>query len=128
MSTLKSYAKKAKERLKGGFWTEAKAQLKHEQEVAATKGLDQTAVVEQQRQRIQLQIFNEEEYESQKEFNEQVTKILESDQVILNPLQLLADETLLETLNEQDKQRYFLELAQKYRDAVELYNKQNNRG
>ena len=38
MSTFKEYAKKAKNRLKSGFWEQAKKDIDTEKEIAATNG------------------------------------------------------------------------------------------
>ena len=53
MSTFKEYAKKAKNRLKSGFWEQAKKDIDTEKEIAATNGLNARKVGEEQHRRLQ---------------------------------------------------------------------------
>jgi len=104
MSTFKQYSKMAKERLKNGFWENARKEMAHEKEVAATLGIDSRQVVEQQRRKLEKQI-------------------LQSDELVLNPIMRLADQNYMQTLTPTEKQTYITKLAARYRKAVEYITK-----
>ena len=123
MSTFKEYAKRAKERMKNGFWENAKQNLQREKEVAATLGLNQRKVCEDQRQKLQRQIYDYDGFCEEEEFYQRVVEILNSREIVSNPLMRLADQKYLETLSPKEKQTYIAKLAAKYRDAVEKYRR-----
>ena len=122
-STFKEYAKRAKERMKNGFWEQAKQNLQREKEVAATLGLNQRKVCEEQRQKLQRQIYDYDGFCAEEEFYLKVVEILESKETISNPLMRLADQEYMEGLSPQEKQTYIAKLAAKYRAAVEKYRR-----
>lgn len=123
MSTFKEYAKRAKDRMKNGFWEQAKQNILAEKQVAATLGLNTTTVVEEQRRKIQRQIYDYDGFCEEQEFYGKVEQILTSAEVISNPIMRLADRQYLETLTPTERQTYLTKLAFKYRQAVERYNK-----
>lgn len=126
MSTFKQYAKQAKERMKNGFWENAKQNLQHEKEVAATMGLNSRKVCEQQRQKLQRQIYDYNGFCADEEFYAKVAAILDSKEVVSNPIMRLADQQYMQTLSPQEKQIYISRLAAKYRRMVEKYNSLRN--
>lgn len=121
MSTFKEYAKRAKERMKNGFWENAKQNLQHEKEVAATMGLNTRKVCEEQRLKLQRQIYDYDGFCADEEFYAKVEAILDSDEVVSNPIMRLADQEYMKTLTPQEKQLYISKLAAKYRQMVEKY-------
>lgn len=123
MSTFKEYAKRAKERMKNGFWENAKQNLDHEKEVAATLGLNQRKVVEEQHLKLQKQIYDYDGFCEEQEFYSKVVEILDSSEIVSNPLMRLADQKYMESLSPQEKQAYISKLAAKYREAVEKYRR-----
>ena len=122
-STFKEYAKRAKERMKNGFWENAKQNLQHEKEVAATLGLNQRKVCEEQRLKLQRQIYDYDGFCEEEEFYQRVVQILTSEEIVSNPLMRLADQKYMESLSPKEKQTYISKLAAKYRDAVEKYRR-----
>lgn len=122
MSTFKEYAKRAKERMKNGFWENAQRSLQHEREVAATTGVSPRRVGEEHRRRIEQQIYDYDGYRAEEEFYAKVVEMLSGDELVINPIMRLADKQLLETLSPQDKQVYLSGVAARYRKAVEKYN------
>ena len=122
MSTLKDYAKRAKERMKNGFWEQAKAELAHEKQVAATLGISPHKVAEEQHRKLQRQIYDYDGFCEEQEFYAKVVAILTSNETISNPLMRLADQHYMANLTPEQKQTYIQKLAQKYRQAVEKYN------
>ena len=121
MSTFKEYAKRAKERMKNGFWEQAKQSIQTEKQVAATMGLNTVKVGEEQRRRLQRQIYDYDGFCEEQEFYAKVEAILDSDELVSNPIMRLADQEYLAKLSPADKQTYISKLAAKYREAVEKY-------
>ena len=121
MSTLKEYAKRAKERLKNGFWEHAKQQLAQEKQVAATLGISQHKVAEEQHRKLQRQIYDYDGFCEEQEFYAKVVQILTSQDTVSNPLMRLADQDYMSKLTPEQKQTYIQKLAQKYRQAVDKY-------
>lgn len=123
MDTFKEYAKRAKERMKNGFGENVKQNLQHEKEVAATMGLNPRKVCEEQRQKLQRQIYDYDGFCADEEFYAKVEAILDSDELVSNPIMRLADQKYMETLSPKEKQAYISKLAAKYRAAVEKYRR-----
>ena len=121
MSTFKEYAKRAKERMKNGFWEQAKQNIQTEKQVAATLGLNTVKVGEEQRRKLQRQIYDYDGFCEEQEFYAKVEAILDSDELVSNPIMRLADQDYLEKLTPADRQTYISKLAAKYREAVEKY-------
>lgn len=127
MSSIKKYAKQAKERMKNGFWQKAKVQLEKEKQVAATLGLDCVKVAEEQRRKVVRQIYDERGFREEEDFYRRVVEILESPSVVTNPLYVLADKSTLSEMDEEEKQAYFLRLSARYRQACEKYFRQGGK-
>lgn len=121
MSTFKEYAKKAKQRMKNGFWEQAKRDIETEKQVAATQGLNPRKVGEEQHRRLQQQIYDYEGFCEEQEFYKKVEEILDSDETVSNPIMRLADRDYMATLSPLDKQAYLSRVAARYRQAVERY-------
>ena len=121
MSTFKEYAKRAKERMKNGFWEQAKQNIQTEKQVAATLGLNTSKVGEEQRRKLQRQIYDYDGFCEEEEFYAKVEAILDSDELVSNPIMRLADQEYLAKLTPAEKQVYISKLAAKYREAVEKY-------
>lgn len=122
MSTFKEYAKRAKERMKNGFWEQAKQNIQTEQQVAATLGLNTRKVSEEQRRKLQRQIYDYDGFCEEQEFYAKVEEMLDSNEIILNPIMRLADQDYMAGLSPQEKQVYISKIATKYRQAVEKYH------
>ena len=126
MSTLKEYAKRAKERMKNGFWEQVKVQLAQEKQVAATLGISPHKIAEEQHRKLQRQIYDYDGFCEEQEFYNKVVAILTSTETISNPLMRLADQNYMSKLSPEQRQAYIQKLASKYRTAVERYNKLHN--
>lgn len=122
MSTFKNYARQAKERLKSGFWQRAMENIQQEKQVAATLGLNTRAVAQQEHQNLQRQIYDYEGFCRDQLFDKKVKEILSSNQTVQNPIMLLADKQYMQKLSAEEKQQYLLQIAAKYRQAVEKFN------
>lgn len=123
MSTFKEYAKRAKERMKNGFWENARQNLEHEKEVAATLGMNPCKVCEEQHQKLRRQIYDYDGFCAEEEFYSKVEAILDSDEIVSNPIMRLADQKYMAKLSPTEKQAYISKIASKYRNAVEKYRR-----
>lgn len=122
MSMMKKFAKQAKERMRNGFWQQAKEQIEQEKQVAATQGLDSVKVAQARHDMIAKQIYNNEQYLQEQEFYQKVVAIAESKQVIINPLNQLADHKAMATMTAEQRQAYMMRLSVKYQEALQRYN------
>lgn len=95
-ATIQSMAKQAKARIKSGYWTKVKNN-KLEQIKQSSK-------------------FDSEMYEI-------VASIIESDEVVTNPIAKLMKVEYYNSLSEEGKTRYVLELSRKYLEMCEVYEK-----
>ena len=114
-TNFKDFCKKAKNRFKNGYWVnfnqikeqklnEAKINGKNEEEVIKT--LSRMAKSE-----VNKETFGQ---TSDDEIYKKVVEILNSDEIIFNPISRLIDESYYSTLSESEKQGYVLELGQKF--------------
>ena len=123
MSTLKEYARQAKERMKNGFWEQVKQNIQTEQQVAATLGLNAVKVGEEQKRKLQRQIYDYDGFCEEQEFYAKVEEMLNSCEIVSNPIMRLADHDYMETLSPAERQSYISKIATKYREAVEKYRR-----
>ena len=123
MSTFKEYAKRAKERMKSGFWEQARLNIKTEQQVAATLGLNTRKVGEEEKRKLERQIYDYDGFCEEQEFYAKVEEMLNSDELISNPIMRLADQDYMETLTPAERQSYISKIATKYREAVDKYRR-----
>lgn len=86
-NSIQSVAKMAKARIKCGYW----AQVKNEK-MAIIQEIEQV----------------------DSEMYDQVASIIESNEIVINPIAKLMDEQYYQSLSEDGKNRYILELANKY--------------
>lgn len=54
-----------------------------------------------------------------------VCKILEEDRIIINPINELIDKKYYDSLSLESKQRYILDLSDKYREMKERYDREH---
>ena len=122
MSTFKEYAKRAKERMKNGFWENARQRLQQEREVAATTGVNTRKLSEEHKRSIERQIYDYDGFCREEEFYRQVVDMLTSDEIVTNPIMRLADKDYMSNLTPSERQTYLSKVAARYRKAVEKYN------
>ena len=95
--TIQQLAKLAKNRIKSGYW-------------------------KQECNSLTSDVYTIDS-ESDKAMYEIVASILDSDEVITNPLNKLIDKDYYETLSEEAKSRYMLDLSRQYVRMTERYAK-----
>ena len=123
MSTFKEYAKRAKERMKNGFWEQAKQNIQTEQQVAATLGLNTRKVGEEEKRKLARQIYDYDGFCEEQEFYAKVEEMLNADELVSNPIMRLADQEYMSKLTPAERQSYISKIATKYREAVERYRR-----
>ncbi len=121
MSSFKHYAKQAKQRLKNDFWDKVKEerdfyQILAKKDIVAAEGL-----LVKQKQQLKEKIYNT-NFESDEEFYLKVKQLLSANDVIVNPIGMLADKSILTNMTESQKQAYLLKLSRRYQQAVEKFN------
>lgn len=124
---LKEYARKAKERMKSGFWSDAKRDVEYKKQQAKVMGLDAVKVVEDERRKTVRRIYDEQGYMEEQAFYNKVVEILESKDTITNPLTRLADESLMQSMSPTERQTYLIKLSARFQKVVEQYNSSQKR-
>ena len=119
---LKEYARKAKERMKNGFWSDAKKEVEYKKQQAKALGLDAVKVVEEERRKTVRRIYDEQGYLEEQAFFNKVVEILESKDTVTNPLARLADQELMKDMSPTERQTYLIKLSARFQKVVEQYN------
>ncbi|MEG1527826.1 MAG: hypothetical protein RR248_04605 [Clostridia bacterium] len=118
--SFKKYAKDAKKRLASGFWDEIKQTRIQEKEVAATCGKSAVPLLEENKAEIKNKIYNH-DFENEKEFERRVIELITSQEVLVNPIGMLANKKEMEQMSSSQRQAYLLKLASKYRQVKDKY-------
>lgn len=121
--TFKQYCKDAKKRLKNGFWQNYRENLERELIKAKEAGVSESKVKDFYATKVSGEIKRVNE--SEEEFYYKVKKILDTEGEIPDAIGRLTDKEVFATLSYEEKQRYSLELSEKYLKAVERYNREN---
>lgn len=118
--TLKQYCKEAKNRLKNGFWQNYQHDLNEELKKAEMQGISTSKVKEYYYQKVSGDIKNVKT--DVEEFYLKVKRLLDTEGEVSNAIGRLTDKEVFDKLSYEEKQRYTLELSEKYIKAVERYN------
>lgn len=120
--SLKSYAKEAKLRFKNSFWQDYKSKVDSEISVALADGVDVSKVKEYYQNKASVTIKGVKS--DDEEFYLKVKNLLIELGEVSDAIGRLTDKKYFETLTYEQKQRYTLELSQKYIKAKERYYKE----
>ena len=120
--TLKDYAKEAKKRLKSNFWQDYKSKVITESIKAEETGASKSKVVEYYQSKVAVSIKGVKSEDD--EFYQKVKNILDNYGDVSDAIGRLTDKEKFSTLSYDAKQRYLLELSEKYRKAKERYYKE----
>ena len=122
VKSLKQYCREAKKRLKQGFWQDYHQNLNEELAKAESRGVSVSKVKEYYTCKITEDIKNtKDEFE---DFYKKVKKLLDDEGEVSNAIGRLTDKTYFDSLSYDDRQRYTLNLSEKYLQAVERYKKE----
>lgn len=119
--SLKSAAHEAKQRLSSGFWQDFKNDLEGEVQKAVEQGKNASKVVKYYTEKVGKDVKGG---ESDETFFLKVKKILDDDGEVGDVLGRLTDKEYFQSLNYDQRQRYTLELSEKYRVALIRYKKE----
>ena len=120
--SLKVYAKEAKMRLKSSFWQNYKNRIDNEISIALADGVSVSKVKEYYQTKATVTIRGIES--NDEPFYLKVKELLSTYGEVSDALGRLTDKEYYNTLSYEQKQRYNLELSNKYVKAKERYYKE----
>ena len=120
VSELKKRAFLAKQRLRMGYWEK----IAGEKQQLISVGSDERSIAELQRARIdrdELKSVDKTRAREEEIMYEKVCRILDEDENETGPIGRLIDKEMYVSLSELGKQKYVLELAEKFRELSRRY-------
>lgn len=124
---LKLKAKSAKQRLKSGFWNRINEKREAEINEAKVNGKNVQKVKDYYNSYIYETVREKDSVTIEEElFMQKVREIMENEEYINNPLKLLMNDEYMSSLDYSGKQRYILEISEKYRKAREKIKTEQN--
>lgn len=118
--TLREEARKAKLRIKSGFWTNCKEELDERLQNARENGVNESKAGRYFAEQVSAKIAGEKE----DAFYLRVKEMLLSDGEVSDAIGRLTDKPYYDTLTYEEKQRYTLALSEKYLRALERFRKE----
>ena len=122
LKSFKEYCKEAKRRLKSGFWQNYKKEVENELIRAEKQGISKSKVKEYYTEKVREDILQTENKSD--DFYLKVKNLLDTEGEVGDALGRLTDKEKYEKLSYEEKQRYSLELSERYLKAVERYKKE----
>ena len=119
--TLRTIARQAKQRMKENFWESYRIEQKEKIELARQNGVNAHEAERFFAMEMERKIRGEEVIDP---FYERVKALLLSEGEVSDAIGRLTDCALYETLSYTEKQRYTLELSEKYLRALERFKKE----
>ncbi len=116
-NTLRAEARRAKCRIKTGFWTECQENRAEHLQKARQQGLNESKVGRFFGAQVAAQI----EGKKEDEFYLKVKQMLLTEGEVSNAIGRLTDQEYYATLSYEEKQRYTLNLSEKYLRALERF-------
>ena len=118
--TLREEARRAKLRIKSGFWEECQEDMDEHLEKAREQGFNESKAGRYFTEHVSAKIAGEKE----DEFYLKVKKMLLSDGEVSDAIGRLTDKPYYESLSYEEKQRYNLTLSEKYLRALERFRRE----
>ncbi len=122
MEDIKLLAKEAKQRMKSGFWEENKEKIGYIKSKAKSEGIESSKIVRYYQTNVIREIKPKKD-ENEK-FYKKVKAILDSVGEVSDIIKRLIDTEVYNSLPYDRKQKYVMELAQKYREALVRYKRE----
>ncbi len=119
--SLRTVARQAKSRIKENFWESYRAEQDEKRKIAEEKGWSRQETERYFAQEIQRTLDGEERVDP---FYEQVKELLLREGEVSDAIGRLTDRKLYDTLSYTEKQRYTLELSEKYLRALERFKRE----
>ena len=118
--TLREEARRAKDRVKSGFWAECKADMDKQMERVRKAGVNESKASRYFAEQISAKISGAPE----DEFYLRVKEMLLSEGEMSDAIGRLTDQEYYQTLSYEEKQRYNLSLSEKYLRALERFRRE----
>ncbi len=118
--TLKMLAKEAKTRMKKGFWQKCEEELDSKRSHAREQGINESKMERYFQEKVGAAIKGD----TPDEFYLRVRDMLLSEGEVSDAIGRLTDMELYNSLNYSERQRYTLELSEKYLRALERFKKE----
>ena len=118
--TLKMLAKEAKLRMKKGFWKECEEALENERTRAKASGINESKMERYFAEKVTTKIRGD----SPDEFYLKVRDMLLNEGEVSDAIGRLTDHDYYMSLSYAEKQRYTLELSEKYLRALERFKRE----
>ena len=116
-STLREEARRAKRRIKTGFWTECQENMDEQLQKAREQGMNESKVGRFFAAQVTAQIEGKQE----DAFYLKVKQMLLTEGEVSDAIGRLTDKEYYATLSYEEKQRYTLNLSEKYLRALERF-------
>ena len=118
--TLKALARRAKARVKNGFWNECKEDMEEKLEKAKEQGLNESKAGRYFATQVSKKIAGEKE----DEFYLKVKELLVGEGEVSDAIGRLTDRQYYDSLTYEEKQRYTLSLSERYLRALERFRRE----
>ena len=118
--TLREEARRAKSRIKSGFWAACQEDMILQKEEARRKGVNESKEGQFFKTKVTAQIAGEKE----DTFYLRVKEMLLSEGEVSDAIGRLTDREYYDTLSYEEKQRYNLTLSEKYLRALERFRRE----
>ena len=118
--TLKTLAKEAKLRMKKGFWKQCEEELESERTRAKESGINESKMERYFAEKVTTKIRGD----SPDEFYLKVRDLLLAEGEVSDAIGRLTDTEYYMSLSYAEKQRYTLELSEKYLRALERFKRE----
>ena len=115
--TLREEARRAKNRIKSGFWTECREDMTRQKEKAREQGLNESKAGRYFKTQVEAKI----EGKKEDDFYLRVKEMLLLEGEVSDAIGRLTDKEYYATLSYEEKQRYTLSLSEKYLRALERF-------
>lgn len=117
MEDIKNMARAAKQRMKSNFWDDCKKNLDENTTDLKSRGISEAKAKTVLKNRVKAEIAGE----KHDDFYIRVRNLLDSEGEVSDAIGRLTDREYYETLTYEEKQRYNLELSNKYLEALKKY-------
>ena len=118
--TLREEARRAKSRIKSGFWKDCKADLDERLQQAREQGVNESKAERYFAEQVSAKI----EGRKEDEFYLRVKEMLLSQGEVSDAIGRLTDKPYFDTLSYEEKQRYTLSLSERYLRALERFRRE----
>lgn len=118
--SLKTLAKEAKIRMKKGFWQQCEEELNSERTYAKEQGINESKMERYFAEKVSTKIRGDQP----DEFYLKVRDMLLAEGEVSDAIGRLTDREYYDTLSYSEKQRYTLDLSEKYLRALERFKRE----